>query len=254
MTLDLTKYKLGVDVWEGDDDPDWKILYNNGVSFAILRMNNSWGGLGLDRQIHNYPIAVESGLKCGVYAVISPNQGISRFSYVTWLKNNIPSGCKVVCLDIEIEGSTAAVYSSLVTGIATDLKAEGFIVIIYSGSWFWQYLNPWPTMFDQWWARYLSFLQPHPPIHITWDQLRVKLATLDGYYPLGSYEARPGHVAIWQCSSANILPGGPVNFPIDINLMPVDDFNRIFGGIVSPPVPTLEQRVTALEDWVKLHG
>lgn len=251
--LDMTQYTIGVDVWEGDEDPDWGLLKDNRCDFAILRMNRSKGQLELDLQFHNWAAAKASGLACGVYVVINPY--ISRAAYVTWILANLPADCEVVCLDVEISGSTPSAYSALVTGILTDLQAHGLKVLLYSGYWFFTMLSPWPKAFDQWWARYPYVIYPPENEMITWAQLREKLAALDSFSPLGTYTIQPGHVAIWQCTSRYILPGGPADWPIDINLMPRVDFERIF-GIISPTIEArladLERRIENIEGFLNL--
>ncbi len=76
---------------------------------------------------------------------------------------------------------------------------------------------------------------------ITWEQMRSKLAALNSYDPLDGYTIQPGKISIWQVCTAYQLPGGPIGWGLDVNLMPRTDFNRIFGLEL-----TIEEKVNRL--------
>jgi hypothetical protein len=244
MTIDLKDYAIVCDMWEGDGDYDETTIRAGGAEGIMIRLNNSAGGLTLDKGFTRNWSQWEGKTK-GAYVVINPY--ISRESYVTWIRQQLPADCKVVSTDVEIKGTTPGAYSKLVTDTLGDLKNTGLNVMNYSGAWFYTMLSPWPRDFDQWWARYPYQLQPTPPQAISWDQLKVNLAALPAWNPLGSYVMDPGKIVLWQCSSTYILPGGPKGWPIDINLMPRAEFERIFGLPVTPPV------VPPLTDKEKLN-
>jgi hypothetical protein len=259
--LDLNQYAIGVDLWEGDDDPDFKLLASCGVKFAILRMNVSNGGLILDKQFHNWNASVAQ-MPTGAYDVISPF--ISRQQYTSWINANLPSDCNVISTDVEIQGTTASDLSKLVCGVISDQFMADRLPMNYSGYSMWNAMNPWPMnigtkQIDQWWARYPGILHPPatPGLHgvkATWDELRDKFSALPAFDPIDGFDVHPGHIAIWQLTSSYILPGGPKEWPLDVNIMPLSDYYRIFGQKINPKPKTLEERVVDLENWVAKHG
>jgi len=258
MPLDLTKYAIGLDVWEGSGDINEGIIKAAGIEFLIIRMNTSWGGLQYDKNFLTQ-WAQASGFARAAYVVIDP--GIAADAYRAWIKSSKPSDCNIICPDIEIKGSTPAAYSALLTKLYAGLIADGNKVVQYSGYGSYFLANPWVKSVDQWWARYLYSVHPtelingvltatHP--NITWEELKVKLAALN-WTPLVTSlsEAQTGHIAIWQATSSYILPGC-ANHPVDVNLMPRADFTRIFGATIPPVVipPVIPPVVLLTRDQV----
>ena len=218
--MDLAQYKMGVDVWQGSLDIDEAVLKASGVDFIFVRMNNSYGQPLPDANFDNQ-WAQASGFKRGAYYVVSPNY--SSATHAAYILAHKPADLKVISLDVELAGGTPATYSLLLNQLITLLKQAGLTVLIYSGGGYRSLVSPWPTDVDYWWAAYPYALYPANTTTLTWDALRAKLAALNW---IG--EIAPAHVCAWQCSGDRFILPGTANRTMDINLMPLADFNRIW--------------------------
>ena len=274
MTINLADYALALDIWQGNGDINESILQANGVEALLIRMNDSAGQLRYDTNFLTQ-WAQAKAFKRVAYIVVSPlNIGhtFTAAEVVAWILAWRPVDCNIIALDVEIDARviynnqtiTPAYYSKFVTAIFAGLHAAGITCIQYSGSWFYLMVQPWvkPDYVFQWWARYLNSIQPavtkdangnniYPMI--SWDGLKAKIAALD-WTPLslGYVETMTGHISIWQISSVWVLPGCQPNDPVDVNIIPRAEFDRIFGtgAVVVPPVltlQTLDVRVRRLE-------
>lgn len=274
MTLDLAKYAIVVDVWEGSAPIDEDIFKANGVEAMFIRMNPTWGGLEYDSNFLT-EWAECSKMRRAAYVVVSPlNVGHTFTSeeYVDWIMAKKPLDCQIIALDVEIDTArlynrpdiTPLYYGKFVAGIFAGLHAKGVKCIQYSGAWFYGKVSPWvkPDYVDQWWARYMGSMYPAVskdaqgnniyPVS-TWPDIKARIAQLN-WTPLstGYTEDMTGRVVIWQISSVFVLPGCPRNQPVDINIMLRTDFERIFGGSIVPPVVVVPPVLTDAEKLTML--
>jgi hypothetical protein len=269
MALDLTKFAMVLDVWDGSGNMNEGILQSNGVEALMIRMNTTWGGLQYDDNfLTQWKEA--ANFKRGAYVVVSPvniGHDFTAKEVVEWVLNWKPVECKVIGIDVEIDTAklynrpdiTPLYYHNFLNGIIAGLQAAGMTVLQYSGANYIRLAQPWITDVTQWWARYMingpttkdangNIIYPT----ITWPALKAKMAAMD-WTPLvpSLTEAQTGRIQMWQVCSSWVLPGCPWNCPVDINLIRRDDFERIFGagGVVIPPVG-----VTPLTDAQILDG
>jgi hypothetical protein len=260
--MDLTKYAVVTDVWEGSAPINEDTFKANGVEAVIIRMNTSWGSLEYDINFLT-EWGECSRMKRAAYVVVSPLNVGHRFTpqeYVKWILAKKPTDCNVIALDVEIDARalyddptiTPKYYSDFLAAIFDGLHAAGVVCIQYSGAWFYAMVSPWikPDYVFQWWARYLDSVYPPVtknaqgnPIYptSTWPELMSKISAL-GWTPLsaGLTEAMTGRIAIWQVTSVFVLPGCPYNQPVDVNVILRSDFERIFGMVSNPdpePIP-----------------
>lgn len=265
--LDLTKYAIALDVWQGSGQINESILLANGVEAMFIRMNTSAGQLQYDANfLTQWKEA--SAFKRVAYVVVSPlNIGhvFKPEEYINWILAFKPTDCKIVALDVEIDAAklynnssiTPAYYSNFLISIFNGLHAAGMICMQYSGAWFYNIIQPWvkADWLFQWWARYMNSMYPPIPTDangnpiypvITWDAMKTKMAALD-WTPLttGYTESMTGHISVWQITSVYVLPGCQPNDPVDVNLIPRADFNAIFGTPLT--LESLDARLIVVE-------
>lgn len=239
-------YALGIDVWEGSLDIDEPLLKENGVEFAMIRINDTAGNLHNDA---NFAAQWEQAknLKRGAYFVVG--DWFTLAAQVDFLNKNLPADCELLALDVELHYVlTPGAYATLLNGLIVAMQQKGLSVVIYTGGGYTSIVNPWPKDVNYWWARYPSALYPSTSIEITWDVLRGKLALLD--WTPGT---APGPVTMWQCSGDRFKLPGCAGRAMDINVMPRAQFLKYWPVAIEPPPPPppdddpLEDRVAFLE-------
>ena len=170
------------------------------------------------------------------YWVVSPL--ISAQNQYDFIIKNIPLGCKIIAIDVEIVrfGVTRAGYGKLVRSLCSLLKNSGFIVIVYTGPWRYNLLDYWPSDVMYWIAGYLYSMYPPQRIFITYEVLKQMLSRL---YWIPYVAPNPNSkISIWQTSGDRLILPGCANRPIDVNLMPIAEFEKIFGDQEIIPLPS----------------
>jgi hypothetical protein len=236
--IDLSKYLYGPDVWEGSLDIDENVIFAGGSKFIIIRMNDTVGGLHLDENFKKQWDQSRLFGKCP-YFVVAP--WIYASAQAKFIMDNMPQGCKTICLDVELHyNETPTQYAVLLKQLITQLKTNGYLVIIYTGQWFMQYVSPWPTDCEYWLAAYALIAYPKERISLTWDQSKEIMKQLN--WPT---LVMPGKIVIYQFTGDRWILPGCANRAVDMNLMLVSDFERVFGQKSSPvtgPInPTFNQ-------------
>jgi hypothetical protein len=230
--LNFKDFVLGADTWEGSQDIDENTLYINGIRYLLIRINDTRGSDHKDEGFDAQWIQAKPFAR-GAYFVVAPWD--TRAAQVAWLLQNLPADCKAVMLDVELTTATTDkhAYAQMVAGMIADLKAHGYKVLLYTGDWFKTSLDIWPTGVDYCWARYPSSVYPALTTHVTWDEIKAKLAQLSW-----SPGPAPAHVAAWQATADRYVMPGCANRALDLILMPIADFNRIFGDQLHAVLPT----------------
>jgi GH25 family lysozyme M1 (1,4-beta-N-acetylmuramidase) len=162
----------------------------------------------------------------------------------------------VNCLAYSTSAGASAALAfarALNTGLRTYCEAVtqlfGRHPVIYTGAWWW---NPWAHLIDN-----------STPADLNWlDAYQFYVA--DYAHPQPDLPIRAKNVIAWQYTSTPTPPvlGIPHGGALDCAqwLLPDDQFDawaQGSGGVVTPPPPpplTLEQRLTALENWAKTMG
>ncbi len=223
--LDLSQYKLILDVWEGSLDINEEQLAEGGVDGLIVRLNSTAGTLHMD---DNFTRQWEEGKRFAraLYYVESPSY--PERDQIKFLADHIPDDCQVVCPDLELRGS----YGYLIPDINITLREIMHKkVMVYSGSWVQEFISL-PLGEEYWWAAYPDLVYPHNSLTLTWPTLKQYLSRLSWIGNLA-----PGKIVLWQCSGDRLILPGTAGRAIDINLMPIADFVRIFGKPKPEPEP-----------------
>jgi hypothetical protein len=240
------QYILGVDTWEGNPTIDEAILKAAGVEFMIIRLNDMNGGhhkdVNFDRQWAEAAPFIRFP-----YFVYSPwYTGKQNFDF---LAVNMPPDAKAVATDIEVrkDGYSPHDYATQV-GVFRALVSGYWNQIPYSGSWFLDCLDKWPVT-NYWWARYPFIVYPPSRENWTWDKLKAIMTNMT-WNPGNNI---PGPCKMWQITGDRLILPGCGNTCVDINAWSgtLEELQEFAGA--PPSTPTLEERVTALEEWVRLH-
>jgi GH25 family lysozyme M1 (1,4-beta-N-acetylmuramidase) len=204
-------YQLLVDIWEGNLNLDLPTLLAAGVSGMIVRLNNMNGGHHKDSRFdENWTIAKQMPA-CTLYFVYNP--WVDGKANYAWLAANLPAdiGSRRIMVDIEVikAGYSAATYRTQVMEFLRLITRTNPIAI-YTGAWFLDRLDTWPTTYDYWWASYSTSLARCT----TWEQYRAKLATLNST----DFTNRcPGAARLWQCSGDGLLLPGFGGHSVDLS-------------------------------------
>lgn len=213
--MDLTKYAIGIDTWEGSLDIDEATLLNAGVNFIFIRMNDTQGGLHGDG-LYVGQWEQSACFSRAPYYVVSP-WVLAKYQ-VEYILDHMLDDCKLISLDVELKpgyGATPKSYSILVNDIIKGIRAKGINPIIYTGAWFLEYVNPWPKDVLYWWAAYPLSVYPAKSVQISWDEAKKKLAALDWIGNLA-----PAEIAVWQCTGDRWKLPGCAGRAMDVNLAP----------------------------------
>jgi hypothetical protein len=228
--IDLTKFSIGLDVWEGSLDIDENVLKQNGVKFLIIRMNDTVGSLHLDTNFKNQWNQASGFGRAPYFVVSSWNSAAIQSKFIL---DNMPQGCKTIFLDVELHyNETPGNYSILLNQMITTLKNAGLKVVIYTGAWFAQYVNPWPSTVEYWLAAYPYAAYPPSRINLTWDQAKKTISTL--FWPTSNF---PGRVILFQFTGDRWILPGCANRAMDVNLISNADYELLFGNVVVEPTP-----------------
>jgi hypothetical protein len=204
---------IGIDTWEGQLEIDEAVLNANNVRFMFVRLNDMNGGhhkdTGFDKQW-----AEAANFYRAPYFVYNP--WVNGQQNYDWLKANMPAGCKVVAVDIEVRmtGYAPATYAAEVAKFEALLKVNNYRYVIYTGEWFLSYLSTWSTTADYWWAQYPLVFYPSSTLALTWNELRDKLIPYAG--PANAAKV-PGVLKFWQLSGDRLIMPGNIR-PMDVNV------------------------------------
>ena len=247
----LDNYVLGVDVWEGDSARvDYVLLYQKGVRYAFVRLNDMSGGHHLDA---NFAIAWANVGKAGMarapYFVYNPwVDGKTNFA---WANAHMPVEAKAVAIDIEVKyaGITPLKYAQDVSEFVSLCKAK-WNTIIYTGAWFKDHLAFWPSTCEYWLAQY-PYTFWYEGQSTTWEQVHAYAKLLS--FPPYSSRYFPGVTRFWQCSGDKLnLPGCQAEIDINIWNGLEEDVRKWFGEVYVPPaVPTRDE---CIDNLLKKNG
>ena len=238
-------YILGADLWEGNPVIDEPTLKAAGVAFMIVRLNDINGGLHKDV---NFDVQWAQAAPFIRWPYFVYNPWVSGQQNFDWLANNIPNDACAVSIDIEVSkpGYSPHDYATQ-TGIFRSLVAQHWNHDTYTGGGYIALLDKWPVT-DYWWARWPFIVYPPQRENWTWEKLKGVIDSMT-WNPGNT----PGPCKLWQITGDRLILPGCGGTCVDINIWngTLDEL-RAFAGYV--PVLTLEERVTALEDWVVRHG
>lgn len=231
------RYVLGIDTWEGNPNIDETKLHEVGVEFIIPRLNDMQGGHHVDSYFATQWAQSESFIRLP-YAVYNPwVDGLTNFN---WFMAHIPQDATAIALDVEVKylNYPPLTYAQQVDICTRRLKAE-IPTILYSGSWFKDYLSYWPAYVEDWWARYPGYLYPAESQHITWEELIEKLDNL-----LWNPGVTPNGCRMWQCTADRYyLPGCSTKLDINIWNGTRQELVDFVNG-TPPPPPALPRAVS----------
>lgn len=155
------KFHYGVDVSVWNDDLDWKVLRNNGIEFAYIRIGyfDNKGG-HLDKRFKQNVIGcIENGIEFGVYVYSYVYKASDNVSCAKWINKELKAMgnyCKdrdtiQVAYDIEDEVQIRALTEGYISKdylqrsvdrFCEKIKDYGYIPTVYSfASFFKDYLN-----------------------------------------------------------------------------------------------------------------
>ncbi|RPJ25743.1 MAG: hypothetical protein EHM35_15340, partial [Planctomycetaceae bacterium] len=204
--IDLRKYFIGIDVWEGALDIDEALLLAADIRYIFIRMNDTRGGLHLDENFVNQWRQAENFARAPYFVVAPWNTAANQLDFIY---KHMPEGCKVIALDVELKGTLSpSAYAVLLHLMITDLRRNGIKVVIYTGPWCASFVNPWPKGVDYWWARYPYYLYPDGRQEVTWEWIKQRIALMS-WNP----GAAPDRVAVWQASADRYVLPGTANRP-----------------------------------------
>jgi len=239
---------LVVDIWEADVLLDEKVLMENGIKAAVIRINDMQGGHHLDK---NFTAQAQQCVAAGMlwmpYFVYNP--WVDAAANYQWLIVNLPRGVKRVCVDAEVRypGYPPATYAKEFAHFC-DMVSGSYKVTIYTGQGYVNIMSAWPTRFDYWWAQYVNSLYSSPNMPTTWDGVRAVTDTLNA--PVNASFC-PGPIKMWQCSGDRLyLPGG-AGKALDVNIFfgTETELEAYFGAAepapVAEPPPPVETTVPA---------
>jgi len=258
----VKEYQIILDVWEGSLDIEEDVLLNAGVVGLFPRINSMAGGHHDDE---NFAVQWEQARPFAVrapYFVYNPwVLGKANFEY---LAKVIPRDAQSVMLDIEVRysGYSSSKYAEEF-GVFFELCKKNWTSFIYTGMWFYPFLDYWPDA-DYCIARYPYSLYPKQEEVWTWEQLREELDDMR-WYPGLAPHTRTGvvpadRIRLWQCSGDRLILPGTKNRAMDIIV-----YNGSLGSLVSwlggtgsngpAQVYTMEEKVSLLwkahpELWV----
>jgi hypothetical protein len=224
---------LGVDTYEDGGAIDEALLFAEGVSFMVVRLNNISGGHHRDAlfdaqwaQAARLPVRI-------LFFVYNPWVDAQR--NFDWLVDNAPSGVQAVAVDVEVPKPDypPAVYAAEVDKFH-DLVRARWRCLIYTGFGSLPLLASWPVDADYWWAQYPAVLWPASKVRMSWSALRSKLLSFSG--PMNA-DKIPGRLAMWQCSGDKLIMDG-CEKAMDVNVW-MGSFEQLvdFAGVANDPVP-----------------
>ena len=216
----MDNYEISVDVWAGNPVINWKVLADNGVAGAIIRLNSISGHLKKDVLFDTLWVGADIlSAKCP-YLVVAPWETAGD-NYDFFMKTLPANYNGTVCLDVEAgkgQGYSPVMYSDLVSQIAYGLSKH-HNVKIYTGGGYIELLNKWPLEYKYWWAGYT-----YPTIYkgiTSWDNLHAIIKQMPWNPTPNKNLMIPGAVIEkWQVTDQlKDLPGFN-GHPIDINVSP----------------------------------
>jgi len=241
-----------LDVWEGSLDIDEQVIYNGGIVGLIIRLNHMSGGHHMDANFTTQWLQSVNFLRAPYFVYNPWVDGKTNFN---WLMANLPKNdVTLVAADVEVAYPeySPEVYADQVQTF-TDLTKAQVHLIIYTGQWFLPFLSHWPTNVEYWWARYPDRLYPTPSEAWSYEKLEVETERY-GFYP-DPQKKSPGPIEVWQCSGDRIKLPGCQGRAVDVNLInKTPAATRAWWGVSTPPVLTLDQRVTIIEQKLLNHG
>ena len=224
---------IGIDTWEGQLEIDEAVLKANGVAFMFVRLNDMNGGHHKDTGFDRQWLEAKNFYRAPYFVY---NPWVSGLQNFQWLQANMPAGTKTVAVDIEVRMTNypSTTYATEVAKFEALLKANHFRYVIYTGEWFLQYLSTWNKDADYWWAQYPLEFYPATVLHLTWDELRARLAKYTG--PFNAAKV-PGRLKFWQFSGDRlILPGNNREMDVNVFMGTEAELAEFFGGVVAGPV------------------
>ncbi len=230
----MDPYVLGIDVWEGALDIDEDVLFDAGVRFIVIRLNNMAGGHHMDKNFWNQWEQAKRFIRWPYFVYNPWVSGEQNFYY---LRDHMPPGCNHISLDIEVRypDYSPSVYAYHVRKFV-DMVKQRWTCDIYTGQWFLSYLSSWPADVPYWWARYPRWPEDfYPPqrVNIPWEEIyrRVKATPWDP-------GPTPGPCRSWQISGDRFVAPGCANRPMDINVFhgTLSDLEIYTGQILFNPV------------------
>jgi len=250
---------LGIDTWEGQLEIDEAVLKANNVRFVFIRLNDMNGGHHKDTGFDKQWAEAVNFLRAPYFVYNPWVDGLKNFQ---WLQANMPAGCKVVAVDIEVRmsGYPSATYAAEVAKFEALLKVNNFRYVIYTGEWFLSYLSTWNKNAPYWWAQYPYEFYPASALRLTWDDLRARLVK----YSAPSNAAKcPGLLKFWQFSGDRlILPGNAREMDVNVFLGTEAELAAFFGTVTPPPstdtittpYPGIKRTYSTINGWkVVLH-
>jgi hypothetical protein len=203
-------YVYGVDVWEGSLNAEPGVLKDNGIEFAVIRLNSMVGGHRVDKQFVRQWVEYDQLIRWPYFVY---NPWVSGKANFEFLAKTAPK-CHAMSLDIEVrnEGYSPKKYAEEVAAFC-KLAAGEWNINIYTGMWFLPYLSAWPAYYEYWWAQYPYTLYPKAGTRITWEKLFEKINSLK-LFPVRS----PGPCRLRQVTADRYILPGCGNRSIDVNV------------------------------------
>lgn len=229
-------YTLGVDTWEGSLEIDEAAFRAGGVEFAFIRINDMNGGHHKDAGFDKSWAEAGEFIRAPYFVY---NPWVSGKHNFDFLVSILPAGVTTIAPDIEVRytGYAPSTYAAEVRVFIDMMINAGMLPIGYTAQWFLPNLLTWPKDIEYWWARYITALYPPTTEHITWEQLKAKLAAVS-FSPAVAAGIIPGPCALWQCSADRyVLPGTTRTLDINVfNGTPKDMIARYkFPDVQLPP-------------------
>ena len=223
-------YILGLDVWEGSLEIDESVLLDNKIKFLLIRINDMNGGHHKDNGFDKQWSEATNFIRVPYFVY---NPWVSGIVNADYLISILPLGVTTIAVDIEVRkyNYSPLAYAKEVDACIKYWISRGMTVIIYTGSWFLNYLSYWPHYVEYWWARYPYALYPSQATKITWDYLRLILETITW-----SPGCNQGPCSLWQCSGDRLILPGTLR-TMDVNIF----YGNEIGMIQKYKIPTIQQ-------------
>jgi len=232
------KYQLVVDTWEAGGEIDEAVYKENGIAAIIVRLNDMNGGHHVDEGFVKQWAEAKSFLRAPYFVYNPWKDAQGNFD---WLIANCPDDANTVLVDIEVSKSDYSrnAYATQVSAFMDMVEEHWGTKTIYTGEWFLEILDFWPTDAEYWWAQYPYAFYPKIKTYMTWGDVG-RIIEENQYRAPFNIDKVPGEYCMWQFTGDRIVCPGNAK-PIDISIFPgsYDELVEFLGyAETEPPTPT----------------